>query len=312
MADNGEVEILVVGTGAVGGFYGGKLVQAGAHVSTVCRSDFEVVKAKGIEVKSIWGDFNFTPEKVIHKVDDYDAIPDYILVTLKVLPEIDTAKMIRSAVGPDTAIVLLQNGIDIEKPIANAYPNHEIISGLAFVCLNRIGPGKIHHLDYGRLVLGSYPEGLSEKARRLADLFHSAGVSCKTTEDVVTARWQKLLWNAPFNPISVLGGGVDTKTVLDLKESSSLARKIMEEICFIAKASGHELPSAILQNNLDETAKMKPYKTSMLLDYEAKRAMEVEAILGNAVRVAENKGVSAPHLESLYALIKLIDQKRIV
>ena len=104
--------ILVVGTGAIGGFYGGKLAQGGARVAALCRSDVEIVKSKGIQVKSVYGDFHFTPETVIQNVYDYGAPPDYILVGLKVLPEIDTATIIKDIVGPDTSIILLQNGIN--------------------------------------------------------------------------------------------------------------------------------------------------------------------------------------------------------
>ena len=301
--------ILVVGTGAIGGFYGGKLAQAGATVSTLCRSDYEVVKFKGIKVASTLGDFHFTPEKVIRDLGEYGPPPDYILVGLKVLPEIDTAEIIKEVVGPETAIVLLQNGVEIEDPVAQAYPDNEIISGLAFICATRTSPGQIDHTDFGRVVIGRYPAGKSIKAEELARLFNEAGLKCEVTEDAVTARWRKLVWNAPFNPISVLGGGADTKTMMENPESLELARKVMEEVYLIAAAAGHPLPSDIVQENIDGTRAMAPYKSSMLVDFEAARPMEVEAILGNALRAAKRHGVSAPHMESLYGLLKLVDRK---
>ncbi len=301
--------ILVVGTGAIGGFYGGKLAQAGASVSTLCRSDYEVVKSKGITVTSTLGDFHFTPEKVIRDLGEYGPPPDYILVGLKVLPEIETAAMIKEVVGSKTAIFLLQNGIEIEDSVAQAFPNNEIISGLAFICVTRTSPGHIDHTDFGRLVLGRFPTGRSVKADELSRLFTKAGVNCEVTEDVVTARWRKLVWNAPFNPISVLGGGVDTKTMVENPESLELSRQVMEEVCRIAEAAGHPLPEEIVQQNIDGTREMAPYKSSMLVDFEAGRPMEVEAILGNPLRVAKRYGVAAPHMESLYGLLKLVDSK---
>jgi 2-dehydropantoate 2-reductase len=301
--------ILVVGTGAIGGFYGGKLAQAGASVSTLCRSDYEVVKSKGITVTSILGDFHFTPEKVIRDLGEYGPLSDYILVGLKVLPEIDTAEIIKEVVGPETAIVLLQNGVEIEEPVAQAYPDNEIISGLAFICATRTSPGHIDHTDFGRVVIGRYPAGTSVKAEKLARLFNEAGLKCEMTEDAVTARWRKLVWNAPFNPISVLGGGADTKTMMENPESLELARKVMEEVCRTAEAAGHPLPEEVVQQNIDGTRAMAPYKSSMLVDFEAGRPMEVEAILGNGLRVAKRHGVSAPHMESLYGLLKLVDKK---
>jgi 2-dehydropantoate 2-reductase len=301
--------VLVVGTGAVGGFYGAKLAQAGARVSVLCRSDYEEVSSRGIAVTSIWGDFHFSPEIVVRSAAEYPGKPDFILVALKVLPEIDLIGMIRAAVYPGTTICLLQNGVEIEGQVAQAFPANEIVSGLAFICVSRNGPGVIHHQDYGRAVIGRFPDGDSLKARRLGDLLNAVGVPCQITADVVTARWQKLVWNAPFNPISVLGGGVDTATILGCPESAHLVRKVMEEVCHLAKAAGHELPPTVIEKNLTDTLTMKPYKTSMLLDYEARRPMEVEAILGNAVRVAHREGIAVPHLESLYALLQLVDRK---
>jgi 2-dehydropantoate 2-reductase len=304
-----QPRILVVGTGAIGGFYGGKLAQAGASVSTLCRSDYELVKSKGITVTSTLGNFHFTPEKVIRDLGEYGPPPDYILVGLKVLPEIDTVEIIKEVVGPETAIVLLQNGVEIEEPVARAFPDNEIISGLAFICATRTSPGHIDHTDFGRLVIGRFPAGKSAKAEELATLFNDSGVVCDLSEDVATARWRKLVWNAPFNPISVLGGGVDTKTMVENPESLELARNVMEEVCLIATAAGHPLPGEVVQQNIDGTRAMAPYKSSMLVDFEAARPMEVEAILGNGLRVAKRHGVSAPHMESLYGLLKLVDSK---
>jgi 2-dehydropantoate 2-reductase len=303
-------KILVVGTGAIGGFYSAKLAQAGAQVSVVCRSDYDVIKAQGIQVTSVWGDFHFAPARVLRSVEDYPDIADYILVGLKVLPEVDPVAMIRAAVRPQTAIFLLQNGIDIELPVAQAFPDNEVISGLAFICVSRTAPGQVHHQDFGRLAIGCYPSGYSVKAQQLGGLFESVGVPCLVTPEVVTARWQKLVWNAPFNPISVLGGGVDTESILVCPPSAQLARQVMSEVCLLARSSGHELAADIIDRNLTDTLRMKPYKTSMLLDFEAGRPMEVEAILGNAVRIAQRLGISVPYLESLYGLLALVQQRK--
>ena len=302
--------VLVVGAGAIGGFYGGKLAQAGARVSVVSRSDYQAVKENGICVTSILGDFRFVPERVVRHVAEYGEPPDYVLVGTKVVAESDTVELIKPVVGPRTAIVLIQNGVEIEQPVAEAFPGNEIISGLAFIGVSRVGPGKIHHQAYGRLTLGRYPGGSSQMAEKLAELLESCGVPCELTSEVVTARWKKLVWNAPFNPISVLGGSIDTHTILENRESAHLVRRIMEEVCLVAKATGHELPPSVIQQNIDGTLAMEePYKTSMLLDFEAGRAMEVEAILGNSVRAARREGAAVPHMETLYALLLLADRK---
>lgn len=137
--------ILVVGTGAVGSFYGGKLSVAGANVSALVRSDYEYLKENGIKIKSINGDFVFKPDEVVQKVDNYSKTPDYIIVSTKVIPGINVEEIIRPKVGKNTAIVLIQNGIDIEEPVAKAFPENEIISCLAFIGVSKTGPGQINH-----------------------------------------------------------------------------------------------------------------------------------------------------------------------
>ena len=306
----GPARVLVVGTGAVGGFYGARLALAGVRVATLCRSDYKTVRSQGITVTSSWGDFQFTPEKVIRRAAEYGPPPDFILVALKVLPGVDPVEIVKDAVGPETAIILMQNGIGIDEPVAAAFPRNEVISAVAFIAVSRTGPGRILHADYGRLVLGRFPAGRSTKVQELAELFQAAGVPCEVTEEVVTARWRKLVWNTPFNPMSVLGGSVDTRSMVEIKESADLARATMEEVLRIAAAAGHPLAPDVIERNFEGSRAMKPIKTSMLADFEAGRPMEVEAIVGNALRAARRFGVQAPHLETLYALLKLVERHR--
>lgn len=301
--------ILVIGTGAVGGYYGAKLAQAGARVSVVARSDFDWIRAQGIRVQSDGDEIRLVPEQVLRAARETAAIPDIVLVATKVLPEADVSSLVEGALGPQTSLLLIQNGIGIEEPVRRAFPETEILSGLAFIAANRVGPGRILHLDYGRLTLGRYPSGPSPRAETVRSLLESVGVPCLVTEDVVTARWQKLVWNAPFNPVSVLGGGVDTRTILGSEECTRLVRAVMEEVCRLADAAGHPLPPDVIEQNIQGTRVMKPYKTSMLLDFENHRPMEVEAILGNAIRIARSLGVLVPHMETLYGLLLLVDSR---
>lgn len=307
MSESITPHVLVVGTGAIGSLYGGMLYRAGANLAVVCRSAYEVMSRQGFQVASIWGDMQILPDQVMTHAAAYHGHADYLLVCLKVLPEIDVPELIAPAVQPGTAIVLIQNGIDIERPIAAAFPDNEIISGLAFVCCNRLEPARFHHLDYGRLTLGSYPGGVSDACRRLAELFRSVGVDCPLSEDIVQARWNKLVWNAPFNPLSVVAGGVTTRQLLDDPQTACLVRAVMNEVCSLAAAAGHPLPDDATDQMLALTEKMQPYKTSMLLDYEAGRPLEVEAILGNAVRLADQLDVAVPRLHTLYALLRQLN-----
>ena len=296
------MNILVIGSGAIGSFYGSLLARTGAHVSVLARSDFEHIRRHGIAITSPLGDDHFTPRQVVQRAADLAETPDYVILCIKVVEGADRVGLLREVVGPDTAIVLISNGIDVETEIAEAFPDNELISGLAFICVTRTAPGQIWHQAYGRLALGNFPCGVSERTRRLCELFQSS-VECEATQDIIRARWQKCVWNAPFSPLSVLSGGLATSDILSTQEA--LVRAIMNEICAIAAASGHPLPDDIIEQNIASTFNMPPYKTSMLLDFEAGRPLETEAILGNAVRCAGRLGVAIPHLKSVYALMKL-------
>jgi len=301
-------KVLIIGAGAIGGFYGALLAKAGAEVAVVCHSDYDHVKQQGFIIESyIFGTWTFTPSHVLKSAADYQDTVDYVLLCTKVIPSIDRVALIRPAVTANTAIVFIQNGVEIEQEIVDAFPENEIISGLAYICSHKTKQGKILHQAYGRLALGTLPDSVSHKTARLCELFEHAGIECNTTENIVTERWKKCVWNAPFNPLSVLSGGLSTLDIL--KSQEAFVRCIMQEICRIAEAVGHQLPDTIIDVNIAITYGMLPYKTSMLLDYENGRLMETEVILGNALRAGKRAGLKIPYLESIYALMKLRELK---
>ncbi|MCF6250712.1 MAG: 2-dehydropantoate 2-reductase [Methylococcaceae bacterium] len=303
-------KILIVGAGAIGSFYGALLAKAGADVSVVCRSDFNTVKKQGYFINSnTLGNWTFTPTQIIKTAAEYRHQADYIILCTKITEQTDRVRMIQDAVNPSTCIVFIQNGVEIEQELLDAFPNNEIISGLAFICCNRLKPGVIHHLAYGKLTLGSLNkfEHSSNKTQHLSNLINLAGIESIITEQIISSRWLKCLWNASFNPLSVLSDGLSTQDILSTQEA--LVRTIMQEVSTIAQACGHPLPEDSIVINIKNTYAMPPYKTSMLLDYENNQAMETEAILGNTVRAAKREKVFTPTLNTLYALMKLKELK---
>jgi 2-dehydropantoate 2-reductase len=297
-------KILIVGAGAIGAFYGSLLAKAGAEVSVVCRSDYETVKKSGFTIESTeLENYHFAPKQVIKDVSDYQGPADYVLLCTKVLPTVDRAALLRPVAAPQTTLVFIQNGVDIEQEMLAAFPDNEVISGLAFICCNRVKPGLIAHLAYGRLVLGNLPGSVSAKTRELCRLFQASGIECRVTDQIVTERWLKCVWNAPFNPLSVLSDGLSTADILGTEEA--FVRRIMQDVCRIAEALGHPLPADAVDRNIEHTVRMPPYKTSMLLDYEQGRPLEIEAILGNALRAARRVNVPCPYLEAVYATLRL-------
>ncbi|MCP3939921.1 MAG: 2-dehydropantoate 2-reductase [Desulfobacteraceae bacterium] len=304
-----KLNFLLIGTGAVGSYYMGKISRAGVHITSLSITDYEIIKKKGIQINSINKDFKFIPDKTIKSTSEYLLIPDYIIIATKALPEIDVIAMIKNIIHKKTTIVLLQNGIDIETKIFNAYPDNEVISGLAYITVNKIAPATINHQANGWLVIGKYPNGISKKTKLLSKIFNEAGVQCTLEKDINLARWKKLIWNASYNVISVLGGGLTTKEMTQSKEINSLITGIMKEVILLADKSGYKIDESLIDEYINFTSKMPANKTSMLLDYENKRPMEVEAILGNTIKMAKKINMAVPHLESLYPLLKTINQK---
>ncbi len=296
-------KILIVGAGAIGAFYGSLLAKAGAEVAVLCRSDYHTAKQQGYYIESDeMGRWTFKPSQIIKKATDYQEQADFIIICTKIVPETNRVHLIQPAVNKKSSIVLIQNGINIEEEILAAFPDNNIISGLAFICCNRIAPARIHHLAYGKLTLGSLNKD-NREAEHLCKLFIKAGIEALSSSDIVGSRWLKCLWNAAFNPLSVLSDGLSTAQILNSQED--LVRVIMQEVASIAEASGHPLPIDSIDNNIASTYAMPPYKTSMLLDYQKGQSMEIEAILGNAIKAARKYQITCPTLNTLYALMNL-------
>jgi len=301
--------LLTIGTGALGGYYSGILQKGGVELTMLCRSDYQTIKEQGVKVKSWKGDFSYRPTNVIQSTSELATYPDYIAVFLKVLPEIDLPKIIQAAVGPKTTILLVQNGTQIEDPIQAAFPNNQIIGAIAFICCQRQAPGLIDHQDFGHLKIGTFPNQITPETKALQQFFQKGGEECEITKNIVAARWEKLVWNAPFNSISAILGGVDTKFILSDPECYRLCQNIMQDVINLAKADDNEIPQSLISKLLAYTEKMVPYQTSMALDFLAKRPLEVEAILGNALRRARELKIQTPYLESTYALLRQTDRK---
>lgn len=302
--------VLIVGAGAVGCYYGWKLSQVGASVSTVSRSDYDIVKSSGIQIQTDKGVFIFNPDEVVRSTGDYTKIADYVIVCLKVLPEIDVVEILRPVVSKETVIVLIQNGIGIEKKISSSFTDNELISSIAYIASSKVDVGVVRQQDYSKLVMGNYPKGINEKTKFLCSLFEESGVPCFTTENIEAKRWEKLLWNIPFNSMSVIGSSATTEDMINTKETESLAINIMKEVLDVAKSTGNELPYDLVEKNMELTRNMKPYKTSMLLDYENGRQLEIDAILGNVIGIANENSVNVPYVTSLYSLLKLLTRAR--
>lgn len=297
--------VVIIGAGAIGSFYGAILKRAGCHVSVVMRSEYDAVVSNGIQISSPLGDLSYRPDHVYRDGQSPETQPDYVILCVKVLPGIDRVGLVTPWLGEHSRLVLIENGQDIERELADAFPANPLISCLAFIAASRTGPGQVEHKAYGRLVMGRFPEGIDEHCQALSDLFVEGGIKINLTEQVVGERWRKCLWNTPFNPLSVLANGADTATMLDTTGGEDLVRALMAEVIAVATADGYPIPSEMIDKNIEATRGMPPYKNSMALDYINGRPIELDAVLGNVVDIAHSHGVAVPHLDTVLTTLRM-------
>jgi 2-dehydropantoate 2-reductase len=179
---------------------------------------------------------------------------------------------------------------------------------MAFVCINRIEPGVVHHMAEGTITLGEFGSSAGQRAREIAELFQLSRIPCRVVDDLRYGRWEKLVWNIPFNGLSAALNQT-TDVLVGSQPGEDLVRSLMEEVIAGARGVGVELPGSLASAKIEQTRRMGAYKTSMHLDLLSGRAMEVEAIFGYPMRIAQQAGVAVPRLEMLYRMLKLQDQR---
>lgn len=299
-----EKSVLVIGSGGIGGLYGALLHKAGWQVDMVARSDHAIIASQGLQVDSILGNLSFKPRNVYSSVAQAGPA-QWILLAIKMLPSTDIASLIAPAVGPDTCICLIANGLDIEVPLVRAYPTNSLVSGVAFVGSSRVKGGHVKHSAYGGLILGSYLQNNDECCKDLINAFGRSGIKVSVSQDIALERWKKSIWNASFNPLSVLTNGADTGRLLGTPEAEKLVRTIMAEVVACGRAEGYSLPDELIDKNIATTKAMSAYLTSMALDYLNGHEIELEAILGSVVHYGRKHQISIPHLETLYETLRI-------
>ena len=300
--------VAVIGAGAVGGYYGARLAQVGHDVRFLCRSDLEIVRRNGLRVHSKDGDFSLPRVQAFASSSEIGPV-DWVICSLKATALEEARELVAPCVGSGTRVVALMNGLGVEARFAEWFGEERVFGGMAFVCINRGEPGVIHHLDYGRVSIGHVLDDPAE-TEALRQLFESGHIEVAVAPNLRYARWEKLCWNVPFNGLSVAGGGIGTRTILDSPLLRDTAERAMNDV---VRAGNADLESAGSPARLDPaeviprmfalTETMGDYRTSMVIDYVMGRPLESEAILGNPVRRATELGVEVPTMATLYALV---------
>ena len=302
--------IVIVGCGAVGLFYGAKLALSGQDVHFLMRQDFDQVSKYGIKIESASGEAEYLENPSIYK-DALEIGPcDLIIVAIKSTDNKALESLIPKLIKKETAIMTLQNGLGNEEFIAKKFGSHRVLGGLCFVCLNRVSKGVVRHIAQGTISCGEFMGLPLPRTHDVALMFKSAGIPFIVAESLIEQRWKKLVWNIPFNGISISEGGVDTSVILEDKSLLFLVEVLMREVIQVANKLGYNLSNSLIDHNIKETKSMGPYRPSSMIDFMEGRPVEVEAIWGNPVRVGRSVGVEIPRMEALYDSIKSLSSTK--
>ena len=303
--------VAVIGAGAVGCYYGARLAEAGHEVHFLLRRDYDAVASGGLHIQSIDGDIDLEAPAIARTSAEVGPV-DWIICALKATSMHQAHDLLAPCVGEDTRILALMNGLGVEEQFAGWFPRTPIFGGLAFTCINRGQPGRIHHIDYGPIHIGHLGDDESEIERAVA-LWSGAKVQVLTAASLLAARWDKLCWNVPFNGLTVTCGGVTTDIVMHDADLRAAAEGLMRELVAAGNADLAAHGSATLLDGdqvvasmMARTEAMAAYRPSTMIDFVEGREMEVEAIFEAPRRRAAKLGVPTPLLATITGQLRIL------
>ena len=312
--------VAVVGAGAIGGFLGAHLCRSGQDVILIARGPhLAAMKSRGVTVRHGEDESTVHPECT----DDLNAInkAEVVFLTMKAHSVPAMAPAIGAALAHGACVVGAQNGIpwwyfedrhlnsvDPGGVIARSIPYGSVVGCIAYPAAEVIEPGVIRHLEGNRFTLGEPDGSKSERILSISSMIVKAGLKAPVQTRIRNEIWLKVLGNATLNPVSALTGA----TLVDIITSPTtreLVRLLMEEVDAVAQAMGATVPLSV-EKRMEGAAATGAHKTSMLQDLEAGRPLEVDALVGAVVELADGSGVPVPSLRVVYGLTKLLDKTR--
>lgn len=297
------MKIIIAGAGAVGGYYGGVLAHAGHDVFFIARgTQFTALRERGLSIKSINGDFALPSPKCGENADSFGPA-DLILVCFKTYDTVKTLDLYKAGVGQDTAIISLQNGVDNEDIIADRYGADKVLGGVSFIGSRVESPGVILHTAASNIAIGELDGGVSDRAKKLGEVFEKAGVKCKVSGDIKRDMWGKTIWNIGFNAICAILE-CSAQEVIRFEETKSVVRAAMLEWIAVAKAVGVDLTPDMADKHIERTVTAGEIIPSMLQDKRSGRRMEIDTFNGKAVELGLKLGVDTPVNRTLAAIVR--------
>ena len=297
--------VAVVGSGAIGLYYGGRLAAAGEDVRFLLRAEFEAISHGGLKVESVCGDFEVPQVRGCRTAAEIGPV-DLVIVAWKATANGHLGAVLPPLLHPATQVLTLQNGLGNCESIAAITGPERVLGGLCFVCINRITPGFVKHSAGARVDLGEWQVDLTGRAAEIARRFKAAGVPAVAVANLEQAQWEKLVWNIPFNGLSVAAGGVTTDVLLASAATELEIRALMAEVIAGGRALGLEIADELIDYNINRTRPMGAYRTSSMIDFVEGREVEVIPIWEEPVRRAVAAGCPMPHTVALLRRIRAI------
>jgi 2-dehydropantoate 2-reductase len=298
------VKVTVLGTGGVGGYFGGRLLQAGVDVTFVARgAHLEALNDKGLHVRSVRGDFTL-PVRATEDLGSSRAA-DYVLVTVKSYDTDRVASMLAPSLGDDTAVVSLQNGVDNEERLAAVLGGDRVVGGAAYIFASIVEPGVIDHTGGpASVVVGEWRGGTSERVSSLVEAFRMAKVTADGSSDIRAVLWSKFAFICAQ-------AGVTAAVRLPIGEIRSqpagreLFRNLSAEVCAVAAAEGIQLAADLPDKTLSFADALEPGGGSSLYDDLVHgRRMELDTLLGEVIRRGERRGVDVLTSKAIYGVLQ--------
>ena len=299
------MKIAVMGAGAIGGYFGGRLAKAGFDVSFIAQSaHLDAIRENGLKVLSPLGDFTIHPATVTDDPAEVGPV-DVILFMVKNYDTLQAAEQIRPLVGSDTAIIPFQNGVEARAMLSNVLGARHVLGGVAFIPASIQEPGVIkHNAELAKLVFGEFDKQITPRALSFLDALEKAGVTGEIPADISMVLWSKLMFLTSMSAINCI-----TRQPVGLVQSDgetiALYMDAMREVAAVAAAHGVSLGEEAIANNMALAKSFPPNnKTSMFQDLEAGRRLEIDYLSGAVVRLGREKGIETPIHRTAWVAIK--------
>lgn len=299
------MRLAIFGAGGVGGYLGGLLAQAGHDVVFIARGEhLEAIRTRGLEVKSVHGDFVVHPNQATDDPGEVGEV-DYVVVTVKHFQLTEAASLMMPLVGPGTTVVPLQNGVDAHEILISALRSKSVVGGFTRIVSMIESPGIIRQPSMIREVYVGEPDKTqSERCQQIVDAWDDCGVQAVQPEDINIPMWTKFLFMASYGGVSSLAR-VPSGELLDCPESRETLVRAMEEVEALARAKGIDLAPDVVPAAVTTLENFEPTTTSSTQrDVAAGRPFELEAFSGTVVRLGREMGIPTPVHGLLNSLLR--------